>query len=203
MPGQRASGTTRREQILKAAYEVALQRGIDGVTVRAVAAKAKISPGLVLFHFTRKAKLILALLDWVLATASILRIPDSVAPTSPSLERLRAVLEQEIARLTAEPRRLRLLWEFWALGIRHAAIRLRIRAELDGYRRAFRAMTADVLRMQPAYFTGVTPDGLAAVAVSFINGCAMQAMIDPEHFDLGEYLAAVHGLIGQVAAAAA
>src|SRR4051794_31210740 len=36
MPGQRESQATRREQILEAAYEVALRRGIDGLTVRAV-----------------------------------------------------------------------------------------------------------------------------------------------------------------------
>jgi len=37
----------------------------------------------------------------------------------------------------------------------------------------------------------VTVDGLAAVAVSWIHGCAVQAMIDPGHFDTDEYLAAV------------
>ena len=43
MPGQRESQATRREQILEAAYEVALRRGIDGLTVRAVAARARLS----------------------------------------------------------------------------------------------------------------------------------------------------------------
>jgi hypothetical protein len=37
---------------------------------------------------------------------------------------------------------------------------------------------------------------LAAVAVSWINGCAVQAMIDPVHFDTDEYLMAVQGMIG-------
>ena len=41
MPGQRESQATRREQILEAAYEVALRRGIDGLTVRAVAATVR------------------------------------------------------------------------------------------------------------------------------------------------------------------
>ena len=68
MPGHKATEATRREQILKAAYEVALRRGIDGLTVRAVAARARLSHGLVLFHFKRKDQLGLALLDRVLAT---------------------------------------------------------------------------------------------------------------------------------------
>jgi hypothetical protein len=45
----------------------------------------------------------------------------------------------------------------------------------------------------------VTADGLAAVAVSWIHGCAVQAMVDPEHFDTDEYLAAVRGMVGQLA----
>jgi hypothetical protein len=45
----------------------------------------------------------------------------------------------------------------------------------------------------------VTTEGLAAVIVSFINGCAVQAMIDPKHFDLAEYLAAADGLLGRLA----
>ncbi len=39
-------------------------------------------------------------------------------------------------------------------------------------------------------------DGLAAVAVSWVNGCAVQAMIDPGHFDIEQYLAAVEGILG-------
>lgn len=202
MPGPKASEAIRREQILRAAYDVALQRGIDGLTVRAVAARAKLSHGLVHFHFKRKSQLVLALLDWVLATTSILRLSADIARMPEPLDRLRAVLDQEMERLSREPRRLRLFFEYWALGTRHPAVRVRISAELERYRAAFRAITAEVLRVHPAHFPGVTADGLAAVAVSFINGCAVQAMIDAEHFDIEEYLAAVHGVIGHLAVAA-
>lgn len=46
-------------------------------------------------------------------------------------------------------------------------------------------------------YAGMTPSGLSAVAVSWIHGYAVQAMIDPE-FDTDEYPAAVRGLIGQL-----
>ncbi|MDQ3605148.1 MAG: hypothetical protein M3418_03015, partial [Gemmatimonadota bacterium] len=52
----------------------------------------------------------------------------------------------------------------------------------------------------PATFAGITAEGLAAVAVSLIRGCAVQAMNDPEHFDTDEYLVAARGIIGQLAA---
>jgi AcrR family transcriptional regulator len=195
MPGRKAAEAIRREQILKAAYEVALRGGIDGLTVRAVAARAKLSHGLVHFHFKRKSQLVLALLDWVLATTTLLDIPPHIANIPHAHDRLRALLRHEMDRLAQEPRRIRLFFEYWALGTRDAPIRAKISAELDRYRAAFRTMTEEMIRAEPARCAGVTADGLAAVAVSFINGCAVQAMIDPGHFDLEEYLAAVEGII--------
>jgi hypothetical protein len=41
----------------------------------------------------------------------------------------------------------------------------------------------------------VTPEGLATLAVSVIKGCAVQAMIDPEGFDIGQYLVAARSLV--------
>jgi hypothetical protein len=40
------------------------------------------------------------------------------------------------------------------------------------------------------------------MAVSFINGCAVQAMIDPDHFDVWEYLTSVQGILGDFPMAA-
>src|SRR4029077_904092 len=191
MPGRKAPETIRREQILKAAYEVALRKGIDGLTVRGVAARAKLSHGLVHFHFKRKAQLVSALLDWVLATTTVLHVPAVIADIPRARDRLRALLRQEMNRLPKEPRRIRLFFEYWALGTRHAPTRARISAELDRYRAAFRTMTAEMVQRESADGAGVTADGLAAVAVSFVNGCAVQAMIDPAHFDIDQYLAAV------------
>jgi TetR/AcrR family transcriptional repressor of bet genes len=196
MPGRKAPETIRREQILKAAYEVALRKGIDGLTVRGVAARAKLSHGLVHFHFKRKAQLVSALLDWVLATTTVLHVPAVIADIPRARDRLRALLRQEMDRLAKEPRRIRLFFEYWALGTRHAPTRARISAELDRYRAAFRTMTAEMVQRESADGAGVTADGLAAVAVSFVNGCAVQAMIDPRHFDIDQYLAAVEGVLG-------
>jgi AcrR family transcriptional regulator len=200
LPGQKAPEAARREQILLAAYEVASGVGIDGLTVRAVAAEAQLSHGLVHFHFERKDRLVLALLDWVLAASLTLDPPADLARTPDALQRLRALLRQEMERLAQEPRRTRLFLEFWALGTRDPVMRARISAALERYRAAFRSVAEEVLRTEPTRFVGATPDALAGVAVSFINGCAVQAMIDPAHFDTADYLAAVDGILGRLGA---
>jgi TetR/AcrR family transcriptional regulator, transcriptional repressor of bet genes len=196
MPGRKASEAQRREQILRAAHDVALRQGIEGLTVRAVATRARLSHGLVLFHFKRKDQLVSAVLDRVLATTLSLQVADEVALIRDPRERLRTLLRHEVDRLSRDSRQVRLFLEYWALGTRHAAIRGKISAALQAYRAAFRPLTEEVLRAEPARFDGVTPEGLTAVAVSFINGCAVQAMIDPDHFDVEEYLAAVQGILG-------
>ena len=199
MPGRKASEETRRDQIIRAAYEVAARKGLEGLTVRLVATRARLSTGLVLFHFKSKDLLVVALLDWLLATTTVLRIsPEIVAMVSP-LERLVALLRQEMDRLSREPRQIRLFFEFWVLSGRHPRIGTKMRAELARYREAFRPMAEEVLEAEPERFSHVTADGLAAVAVSFIKGCAVQAMIDPERFDIREYLVAAEGLLGQLA----
>jgi AcrR family transcriptional regulator len=202
MPGRKASETLRRQQILKAAHQVALRQGIDGLTVRAVAARARLSHGLVLFHFKRKDQLVSALLDRVLAATLSLRVADDVARMGGPLDRLRALLRQEVDRLSGDPRQVRLFLEYWAFGTRRGAIREKISIALERYRAAFRSLAEEVLQAEGARFPGVTPEGLAAIAVSFINGCAVQAMIDPDHFDVGEYLAAVQGILGRFPMAA-
>jgi AcrR family transcriptional regulator len=196
MPRRRASGSVRRSEIIAAAYSIAAARGLDGLTVRRVAAKAGVSTGLVLFHFETKEQLVIALLDWLLETTTVLHVTEHIERIASPVDRLLALLEQEMARLSSEPRRIRLFFEFWSLGIRHAGIRARMHRELARYREAFRPMAEEVRRAEPDRFRGVTAEGLAAVAVSFIKGCAVQSMIDPRRFDFGEYLAATRGLVG-------
>jgi AcrR family transcriptional regulator len=198
MPGQKASEAERRAQILRAAYDVASRDGLDAVTVRIVAAEAGLSSGLVLFHFTSKDQLLLALLDYVLATTAVLHVTEDIAALEAPLERLIALLQREMNRLASEPRRIRLFFEFWTQGFRHPRIAAKMQVELARYRAAFRPMAAEVLETERERFSRVTPDGLAAVAVSFIKGCAVQSMLDPETFDIEEYLAAANGLVGEL-----
>jgi TetR/AcrR family transcriptional repressor of bet genes len=163
-----------------------------------VAAEAEVSHALVVHYFQRKERLVRALLDWLIATTSVLHVSDDIARFPRAVDRLHALLQQEMARLGHQPRHTRLFFEFWALGARHEEIRVRISAELERYRAAFRDIMRELLLAEPATYAGTTADGMAAVAVSWIHGCAVQAMIDPAHFDTDDYLAAVRGMIGRL-----
>lgn len=197
MPGARAPEEVRRRQILQAAFEVASREGIGGLTIRAVAAEAGLSHGLVHFHFKRKERLVHELLDWLVEAVSVLHVSEEIARLPGARERLHAVLEQEMERLTRHPRHARLFFEYWALGVRDEPIRARIGEELERYRGALATVVEELLRAEPDSFGGASADGLAAVAVSWIHGCAVQAMVDPARFDGEAYRAAVLALAGR------
>jgi len=195
MPGAKVPQAVRRKQILAAAYRVAAERGLTGTLIGDVAARARVSHGLVLFHFKSKRGLLLALLDWLLASTTVLHLgPDILALASP-FDQLRAILRQEMNRLSSEPRRIRLTFDYWIAGIRDAAIRSKMRTEFARYRAAFKPVAEAAIAANATRFRGVTPDGLAAVSVSFIKGCAVQSMIDLEHFDIAGYIDAAERLI--------
>jgi len=205
MPGQKAPEEHRRRDILGAAYDVAVRHGIEALTVRAVAARADVSHGTVLFHFNRRDALVAALLDRVLEATTVLRIPADVERLTRPAMRLRTLLRAEMERLSGDPRQFRLFLEYWALGVRDATIRRRVRAALEGYRRAFRAVCEAVARANhpTRRRTGAArrtssqaaTDGLAAVAVSLVHGCALQAVIDPKNFNVLQHFETASGLL--------
>jgi AcrR family transcriptional regulator len=104
MPGKKASEETRREDILRAAYDVAARQGLEALTLRAVATRADVSHGTVIFHFKRQRELVAALLDRVVYATAVLRIPDEVMQITRPSDRLHAVLRAEMDRLSTEPR---------------------------------------------------------------------------------------------------
>jgi AcrR family transcriptional regulator len=183
MPGQKAPEEHRRREILRAAYEVATRHGIEALTVRAVAERATVSHGTVLFHFKRRDELVASILDSLLDATTVLRVPADVERLTRPVDRLRALLWAEMDRLSRDPRHFRLFLEYWTLGVRSAAIRRKVSAALERYREAFGevadAVTADV----------------AGVAASLIHGCALQAVIDPKTFSVQQHFDAASRML--------
>jgi TetR/AcrR family transcriptional regulator, transcriptional repressor of bet genes len=208
MVGRKVSEETRREDILRAAYDVAVRQGLEALTLRAVAARADVSHGTVLFHFKRKQELVANLVDRVLYATAVLRIPDGVRQITRPSERMHALLRLEMDRLSTDPRHFRLFLDYWTTGVRNATIRQRIRIVLEEYRAAFREMAEAVVSADPsrparipvsAPETAVaTAEGVAGVAVSLIHGCALQSVIDPKGFDVRQHFDAAAQMLDRL-----
>ena len=209
MVGKKVSEETRREDIVRAAYDVAARQGLEALTLRAVAARADVSHGTVVFHFKRKRELVGSLLDRVLYATAVLRVPDVVAQVTRPSERMHALLRSEMDRLSTDPRHFRLLLDYWTIGVRNATIRQKIRVALEQYRAGFKDLAEAIVNGEfqspgsrasksPAERM-VTATGVAAVAVSLIHGCALQAVIDPKGFDVEQHFAAAAQMLDRIA----
>ena len=194
MPGPKIPEAQRRAELLAAAYRVAIRDRVGGLTTRAVATEAGVSNGLVFFHFGSREGLVLALLDRVLASTVV--APDTAAADglSPVAHLLRTI-ERDIERLPETRDRVALLIDFWVMGTQHADARARIQDALGGYREAYVPLTAAAIASEPARYPGATAESLAAVATGFVEGCALQVVMDPERFDVPAYLATLRALV--------
>lgn len=196
MPGQKAPEDLRREEILKAAYRVAARDRLEGLTVRHVAAEAGVSNGLVFFYFESRDGLLLALLDWLLERTIVAAEVVDPAAHGGARDGMLAVLARDIERLPAQRERVALFFDFWVMGTRHPDVQRRIRAALDRYRDGFRPLARAVVAAEPQRYRDVTPEALAAAAAGFIEGCALQLVMDPERFDVAELVATMRALVG-------
>lgn len=198
MPGKRATEAQRKEEICQAALRVATRDGIHGLTIRNVASEAGLSHALVLFHFGERTALIVALLDWLLNTTVVLHLDDRILQIADPLQRMLALIEQELVRVRTERHRIELFFEYWTLGLREPEVRRKMRAELKRYRQAFEPMAADLIRSDRDRFRQMDADSLAGVAVSFILGCAIQVVVDRAGFDVPRFMTTIKTLLMQL-----
>src|SRR5512135_75988 len=174
MPGKRAAEDSRREQILAAAYRVALRQRIAGLSSRAVAAEAGVSQGLLFFYFRNRQMLLLALLDSLLAQTIFREAVREGAPQADAALRLNAEIEAAVRRLPEDCGRLELFFDYWIAGSHDEPIRDRIRAALERFRRSYLPLAQAALVQDPVRFRGVAADALARAVTGFIEGCALQ-----------------------------
>jgi AcrR family transcriptional regulator len=195
MSRRKASEGERREQILTAAFRVAARDRLENLTVRQVANAAGLSTGLVFFYFKSKDALLVALLDWLLERTIIVKTGQRVLSLPSARERFVARLREAVEGVARERVQVELFFDFWVMGTRHPEVRGKIRAALAAYREVFRSLAAELLREEPEALAGGSAEGLAALAVAVVEGCAVQAIMDPHHFDVGRFTGAVGSLI--------
>lgn len=201
MPGRKIPEEQRREGLLRAAFAVAAREGLAGVTARAVAAEAGVSSGLVFFHFRTVDALRAALLEWLLAhTFVAAELPRTPARGASAAARMLAAVRRDLDALPRARRRVELFFDYWVMGTRDPAVRATIRGALDRYRAAFLPLATAVVAEAPAgrYGPGGAEDaaaGLATVAATFVEGCALRVVLDPAGFDVEAAMATLAALV--------
>lgn len=204
MPGRRAPEEERREAILQAAFAVAARERLGAVTARAVAAEAGVSPGLVFFYFESVDRLLVELLDWLLAhTLVAADIPDRLSEVADPGARMMLAIRRDVEWLPKQRERVELFFDYWVLGTRHPVIRRKIRRALNRYRDAFAPLARALVESDPERYGGMSAEGLASVAAGFVEGCALQVVMDPNQFDVERSMTTLAALVRAPASALA
>ena len=196
MPGRRAPEEERREAILGAAFAVAARERLGAVTARAVAAEAGVSAGLVFFYFESVDKLLVELLDWLLAhTLVAANTPDRLSEVTDPGARIMLAIRRDVEWLPKQRESVELFFDYWVLGTRHPAIRRKIRRALNRYRDAFEPLARALVESDPERYSGMSAEGLASVAAGFVEGCALQVVMDPTEFDVERSMTTLAALV--------
>jgi AcrR family transcriptional regulator len=195
MPGKKESEELRREQIIQAAFRVATREGLEQLTVRLVAAEARLSTGLVFFHFKSKEALLLALLDWLLDSLfENWEISESLSPA----ERLLALLQfdlQDLHQYEQASARLELFFAYWSIAIHDPVVNERIQQAMERTRQVLLLTAQAVIASDPDHFRQVTAEGLVTVMLALVQGSAMQSILSDQRVDVEQVLAVMRLLL--------
>jgi TetR/AcrR family transcriptional regulator, transcriptional repressor of bet genes len=195
MPGKKVPEEQRREQILKAAYRVALRQRLANLSSRAVASEAGISNGLVFFHFRNRQELLLALLDWLLEKTILRKAAGRNAIQGKASSQLADEIRNAVEELPKNRKAIELFFDYWFMSAQDHAIRDRIRSALKRYRDSYLPLAHAAVKEQPERFAGIAGEGLADIATSFIEGCALRIVAEPKGYDVMAYSTAIAALL--------
>lgn len=118
-PQKRRSAEDRRAQVVAAARKLMARHGVDGVSMRAIAKAAGVSPAALYLYFPEKIVLMAAVVDAVFEgiLANFARAREGAAGARDPFARLAALMDTYVAWGLAHPEEYRLLFMTPVVGV--------------------------------------------------------------------------------------
>lgn len=182
MSGTATRSRDRHQEIVEAAARVITERGLAETRIADIAEQAGVSPGLILYYFESKDRLLAEALTYA-NDQFYLRMSREVRRIGSAREQLRRLIDLSVPGYLPEYGRLDewALWiEVWVRALRDAEM-ARDREALD---QRWRNQIADIIRAGQASgeFTSTAPaEDLALRLACLIDGLAIQVVMnDPQ-----------------------
>lgn len=183
-PHVRVGGEARRAALIEATLDLIAEGGSEAATVRAIAVRAGVTPGLIRHYFSTKEELVAAAHEALMTTlteasaAALDRLPDD------PLARLAGFVAASVAPPVTDPRAVSL----WSASMQQVARDPAMRAvHLETYL-AFRDRLEGLIR--EALRAGGRPvtdsRALAIAGNALLDGLWIEAGALPDHFHPGE-----------------
>jgi AcrR family transcriptional regulator len=187
----------RKRKLIEATAQCLAELGHAGTSVRAVAAKANVSPGLVAHHFKGIDDLIVATYDHVGAqVAETLAQAIENAAGGPE-SKLRAFIEASFKPPVLDRDLLAIWLSFWSLVRRDPAVRKVHRKVYADYRSRLETLVAGIARAH-----GLRIDAhLAALGfTAMLDGLWLELCLDPTTFSREDALRIAHAWVDDLVA---
>jgi AcrR family transcriptional regulator len=161
----------RREALVKAGYAEILEKGVNGLTLDSVVARAGSSKGGALYYFHTKEDLLHAVLRWLFGQLN--RTLDEIAQSG-EFPRARLAAELEVLFHSAEVNRklYLVLFDYVTLGARSERFRSLFAEFFAACRRRDVSIVEDGIRQQQ--FRRVRPEDAAVTIRALVDGYCLQ-----------------------------
>jgi AcrR family transcriptional regulator len=171
------SKANTRERLLAAARSAFASSGFHGASVDEIASRAGFSTGALYSNFDGKEDLFLVLMereieDHAREIAQAVNVRHSVA------ERATGGAQQWMTMIEREPELLLLFMEFWAYGVRDAAVRPKVAERFAQVRRLLTRLIEDGVREFDLQLA-LPAEQLAVAVDALADGIARQKLADP------------------------
>lgn len=183
----------RREALVRAGYAEVLERGIQGITLDSVVARASFSKGGALYYFPTKDDLLYGILEWLLAQVD--RTLEEVARSSESPRaRLAAELEVLFHSLEVNRKLYLVLFDFVSLGARAERFRGLFERFFENSKRRDTAIVEEGVKQQQ--FRRVKPEDAATTIRALVDGYCLQWLMQPNPVPAEVYRDRCRGVLG-------
>jgi AcrR family transcriptional regulator len=177
-----------RNRVVRAAVELALQGGLEGVGIEQVAQQAAVPPEMVTQQFGNHDGLMLALLDFVLART--LDADRDLRAGDTGRRQLGDMVAAEMEGLRRQAPVVELIFMFY-FARNDELYRSRIREALANYRRSFESALDGVELRR-----GVDASVMSSIVIAFLQGAAVQIIRDPDNFQPAAAIAERRAMLG-------
>ena len=166
----------RREQLIEAAITVASRDGIEAATVRAVAAEAGVSLGVVHYCFQDKSELMRAMAHAITkqnASADLSEVPDGATAD----EVVQAFVDAFWQSISSSRGAQLLSYELTTASLRHEELRDVALEQYRGQWSAAESVLEEIARVAQVEWIQPVPE-LARAVVAFVDGLSLSWLVD-------------------------
>jgi AcrR family transcriptional regulator len=171
------SKANTRERLLAAARSAFAESGFHGASVEEIATRAGFSTGALYSNFDGKEDLFLVLMEREIEEHAR-EIAEAVAARPSVSERATGGARRWMTMIEREPELLLLFMEFWAYGVREAAVRPKVAARFAQVRRLLTRLIEDAVR-EFELELALPAEQLAIAVDALADGIARQRLADP------------------------